>query len=110
FMGGFLLALAMQRWNLHRRIALVTVRAMGTSPAMVVAGFMVATAFVSMWVSNTATAVMMLPIGVSVLLLVAKLREEGPPAGAGAAEEVDVESTERSEEHTSELQSREKLV
>lgn len=98
FMGGFLLALAMQRWNLHRRIALVTVRAMGTSPAMVVAGFMVATAFVSMWVSNTATAVMMLPIGVSVLLLVAKLREEGPPAGAGAAEEVDVESTEAKEQ------------
>src|SRR5690606_5779776 len=66
--------------------------------AMVVAGFMVATAFVSMWVSNTATAVMMLPIGVSVLLLVAKLREEGPPAGAGAAEEVDVEPTEAKEQ------------
>ncbi|WP_208006731.1 SLC13 family permease [Aeromicrobium phragmitis] len=73
FMGGFMLALAMQRWNLHRRIALVTVRAMGTNPAMVVAGFMLATAFISMWVSNTATAVMMLPIGVSVLTLVANL-------------------------------------
>ena len=48
FMGGFMLALAMQRWNLHRRIALVTVRAMGTSPSMVVAGFMVATGFLSM--------------------------------------------------------------
>lgn len=78
FMGGFLIALAMQRWNLHRRIALLTVRAMGTSPSMVIAGFMIATAFVSMWVSNTATAVMMLPIGVSVLLLVARLRDEVP--------------------------------
>ncbi|PVY96187.1 SLC13 family permease [Actinomycetospora cinnamomea] len=70
FMGGFLLALAMQRWNLHRRIALVTIRAMGTNPTMLIAGFMVATGFLSMWVSNTATSVMMLPIGVSVLLLV----------------------------------------
>ncbi|MGO0575476.1 SLC13 family permease [Ornithinimicrobium panacihumi] len=76
FMGGFLLALAMQRWNLHRRIALLTVSAMGTNPAMVIAGFMIATGFLSMWVSNTATAVMMLPIGVSVLMLVAKLGTE----------------------------------
>ena len=70
FMGGFLLALAMQRWNLHRRIALLTVNAMGTKPTMVIAGFMIATGFLSMWVSNTATAVMMIPIGVSVLVLV----------------------------------------
>ncbi len=94
FMGGFLLALAMQRWNLHRRIALVTVRAMGTSPSMVVAGFMVATAFLSMWVSNTATAVMMLPIGVSVLLLVAKLKDEVPAGAPGADGETDLQSQE----------------
>src|SRR5690606_13016215 len=94
FMGGFLLALAMQRWNLHRRIALVTVRAMGTSPSMVVAGFMVATAFLSMWVSNTATAVMMLPIGVSVLLLVANLRDEVPAGAPGAGGETDLQSEE----------------
>lgn len=97
FMGGFMLALAMQRWNLHRRIALVTVRAMGTNPAMVVAGFMVATGFLSMWVSNTATAVMMLPIGVSVLMLVVGLEgQEEPEAttaddGSGAPEEAATE-------------------
>ncbi|HEY4614040.1 MAG TPA: DASS family sodium-coupled anion symporter [Citricoccus sp.] len=78
FMGGFILALGMQRWNLHRRIALVTVRAMGTRPGGVVAGFMIATAFLSMWVSNTATAVMMIPIGVSVLTLVVA-RDPGEP-------------------------------
>ncbi len=91
FMGGFMLALAMQRWNLHRRIALITVRAMGTNPAMVVAGFMIATGFLSMWVSNTATAVMMLPIGVSVLLLVAGLGGDGAPT---PAETADPESSE----------------
>lgn len=96
FMGGFMLALAMQRWNLHRRIALVTVRAMGTNPAMVVAGFMAATGFLSMWVSNTATAVMMIPIGVSVLMLVAKLSDdvEAPESvtGDGAAGDLDLTS------------------
>ena len=78
FMGGFILALAMQRWDLHRRIALVTVRAMGTKPGGVVAGFMIATGFLSMWVSNTATAVMMIPIGVSVLTLVVAADRSNP--------------------------------
>ncbi|MDN5765097.1 MAG: DASS family sodium-coupled anion symporter [Humibacillus sp.] len=86
FMGGFMLALAMQRWNLHRRIALLTVRAMGTKPPQVIAGFMIATGFLSMWVSNTATAVMMLPIGVSVLLLVGNL---GGPKEDEATDEDD---------------------
>lgn len=85
FMGGFLLALAMQRWNLHRRIALRTVSLMGTRPAMVVAGFMIATGFLSMWVSNTATAVMMLPIGVSVLALVATLSDDVEDPGEDGA-------------------------
>ena len=70
FMGGFLLSLSMQRWGLHRRIALSTLRIVGTSPARVVAGFMFTTALLSMWLSNTATVVMMLPIALSVIGLV----------------------------------------
>ena len=73
FMGGFVLALAMQKWNLHTRIALGIVLLVGTSPRRLVAGFMIASGFMSMWVSNTATAVMMLPVGLSVLHLVSKL-------------------------------------
>lgn len=71
FMGGFLIALALQRWNLHRRMALAVVKVVGTSPKRIVLGFMLATGFLSMWVSNTATAVVMLPIGTSVLALTA---------------------------------------
>jgi len=69
FLGGFLIALAIEKWGLHRRIALLTVRAVGTSPTRLVGGFMLATAIVSMWISNTATTVMMLPIGLSVVAL-----------------------------------------
>lgn len=86
FMGGFMIALAMQRWNLHKRIALLVVRAVGTKPDRLIAGFMIATAFISMWVSNTATTVMMLPIGLSVLLLV--LDRVGAASDAGTAERV----------------------
>lgn len=70
FLGGFLLALAMQRWNLHRRIALRTILIFGTKPRAIIAGFMLAAAGLSMWVSNTATVVMMLPIATSVIELV----------------------------------------
>ncbi len=80
FMGGFLLALGMQRWNLHRRIALLVLRSMGSRTNALIAGFMIATGFLSMWVSNTATAVMMLPIGISVLLLVKKITDGEDPA------------------------------
>ncbi|WP_233705574.1 SLC13 family permease [Helicobacter cetorum] len=73
FMGGFILALSMQKWNLHTRIALGIILLVGTSPRRLILGFMIATGFLSMWVSNTATAVMMLPVGMSVLHLVAKL-------------------------------------
>lgn len=70
FMGGFILGLAMQRWQLHKRFALRTVLFVGTSPVRLIGGFMLATAFLSMWVSNTATVVMMFPVGLSVLGLV----------------------------------------
>jgi len=69
FLGGFLLARGMERWGLPRRIALRVVGFSGTSPRGVVGGFMLATALLSMWVSNTATAMIMLPIGLSVLEL-----------------------------------------
>lgn len=70
FIGGFMIALTMQRWNLHRRIALDIIHRVGGGPARLVLGFMVAAAFLSMWVSNTATAVMMVPIGLAIVLQV----------------------------------------
>ena len=76
FMGGFFVAMAMQRWKLHRRIALHIVRFLGTSPRRIVLGFMCATAFLSMWISNTATAMMMFPIGLAVILHVVKVIEK----------------------------------
>ncbi len=70
FMGGFILALAMEKTSLHRRIALNIVSRVGTRPSSIILGFMLAAAFLSMWVSNTATAMMMLPIALSVISLV----------------------------------------
>ena len=75
FLGGFLLALTLERWNLHKRIALKIVLLIGTRPTLLVGGFMIATALLSMWVSNTATAMMMIPMGMSVLSLVNDRRE-----------------------------------
>ncbi|MBB1252106.1 SLC13 family permease [Streptomyces alkaliterrae] len=82
FLGGFVIALAMQKWNLHRRIALLVMRAIGTKPKQLILGVMIATGFLSMWVSNTATTLMMLPIGVSVLALVIGKRTGVDPAKA----------------------------
>jgi solute carrier family 13 (sodium-dependent dicarboxylate transporter), member 2/3/5 len=76
FLGGFLLALSLQRWGLDRRIALQTLRLVGMRRRRLVGGFMVATALLSMWVSNTATAMMMVPIGISVLALLESEGEE----------------------------------
>ncbi len=68
FLGGFMIALTMEKWNLHRRIALNIIHAVGGGPARIVLGFMIAAAFLSMWISNTATAVMMVPIGLAIIL------------------------------------------
>jgi sodium-dependent dicarboxylate transporter 2/3/5 len=67
YMGGFMLAIAIEKWNLHKRIALNIIKVIGTNVSKIILGFMVATAFLSMWISNTATAVMMLPIGMSIV-------------------------------------------
>ena len=82
FLGGFLLALSMQRWGLDRRVALLTLRFTGDRPAGIVAGIMLATAGLSMFVSNTATAAMMLPIALSVVALLHK-RGQTPLPAAG---------------------------
>jgi sodium-dependent dicarboxylate transporter 2/3/5 len=78
FLGGFLIALAMQRWELHRRLALAIVVRAGVGPKRLIAGVMLATAALSMWISNTATAMMMLPIGLS---LVAAVKDRPDPPG-----------------------------
>ena len=67
FMGGFLIALALERWDLHKRFALSVLVLAGAIPVGLIAGFMAATAALSMWISNTATTLMMLPIALSVL-------------------------------------------
>src|SRR5210317_1572056 len=67
FIGGFLMAFAMERWDLHRRIAIKVLMFFGISPGRILMGFMVATAFLSMWMSNTATTMMMIPIALSII-------------------------------------------
>lgn len=67
YMGGFIIAIAIEKWNLHKRIALNIINIIGSDIKKIILGFMVATAFLSMWISNTATAVMMLPIGIAII-------------------------------------------
>ncbi|AFN74939.1 putative Na(+)-dicarboxylate cotransporter (solute carrier family 13 protein) [Melioribacter roseus P3M-2] len=67
FVGGFIIAVAMEKWKLHKRIAVNIIYLLGNSPGKIILGFMIASAFISMWISNTATAVMLLPIGLSVI-------------------------------------------
>jgi sodium-dependent dicarboxylate transporter 2/3/5 len=76
FLGGFLLAAGMQRVGLHRRIALEIVSRVGTSPDRIILGFMLATGFLSMWISNTATAIMMYAVGLSVIGFVASKTDD----------------------------------
>ena len=68
FLGGFMIAVTMEKWRLHKRIALWIIRAIGGGPSGITGGFMLAAAFLSMWISNTATAIMMIPIGLAVIL------------------------------------------
>lgn len=77
FMGGFIIAIAMQRWDLHRRIALNIIAFIGSKPRNIIAGFMVSSAFMSMWVSNTAATLMMLPIAMSVIELTKSTQNVG---------------------------------
>ena len=72
YLGGFMIAIAIERWNLHKRIALNIINLIGTNVSKIILGFMVATAAMSMWISNTATSVMMLPIGMAII---AQLRD-----------------------------------
>ncbi|NQV02376.1 MAG: anion permease, partial [Bacteroidia bacterium] len=67
FIGGFIVALAMQKWDLHKRIALKILMVIGVGPGRILLGFMIATAFLSMWISNTATTMMMIPILISII-------------------------------------------
>ena len=78
FLGGFLIALAMERWEVHRRIAFGLIGVLGLRPGRIVGGFMIAAAALSMWVSNTATTLMMLPIAISVLALLPRKHADEP--------------------------------
>ncbi len=75
FLGGFMIALAMEKWNLHKRVSLLIIRTIGGSPGRIIFGFMLASALMSMFISNTATTIMMLPIGLAIIL---KLEESFP--------------------------------
>ena len=74
-LGGFVIATGIERWNLHKRLALNIVSRVGTSPTMLVLGFMVATSLISMWISNTATTLMMAPIAISAAAALKQKRE-----------------------------------
>jgi solute carrier family 13 (sodium-dependent dicarboxylate transporter), member 2/3/5 len=77
FMGGFMIGLAIEKWNLHKRIALRIVQKTGTSGNRIILGFIIATAFLSMWLSNTATAMMMFPIALSVIAVMKDHQQQG---------------------------------
>jgi sodium-dependent dicarboxylate transporter 2/3/5 len=68
FIGGFMIAVTMEKWRLHKRVALWVIRRLGGGPSRIILGFMIAAAFLSMWISNTATAIMMVPIAMAIIL------------------------------------------
>lgn len=78
FMGGFMIGLAIEKWNLHKRIALHIVKRTGTSGDRIILGFIIATGFISMWLSNTATTMMMFPIALSVIVVMKEHEKPGP--------------------------------
>jgi sodium-dependent dicarboxylate transporter 2/3/5 len=85
FMGGFMLSLAMERWQLHRRIALAIIARVGTRPRSLLMGFLMAAAFVSMWTSNASTTMMLMPIGLSVYGMMRAAQGARQAADFGAA-------------------------
>ena len=78
FLGGFLIGLAIEKWKLHKRIALQIVKHTGTSGDRIILGFIIATGFISMWLSNTATTMMMFPIALSVIVVMKEHEKPGP--------------------------------
>lgn len=76
FLGGFIIAIAIERWNLHQRIAMNIIKFIGTNSQRIILGFMVATAFLSMWISNTATTLMMLPIGLAIAKKISEMQQD----------------------------------
>ncbi|TCP49928.1 sodium-dependent dicarboxylate transporter 2/3/5 [Tamaricihabitans halophyticus] len=91
FMGGFLIAIALEKWGLHRRIALSIVRVLGTSVQRIILGFILATGVVSIWITNTATAMMMIPMGTAIVAQVRDMQRE-----SSRASEEDVAKFEKS--------------
>lgn len=77
YMGGFMLAMAIEKWNLHKRIALHIIKLIGENIRLIILGFMLATAFLSMWISNTATSLMMLPIAIAVSTQLSGIKNNG---------------------------------
>jgi solute carrier family 13 (sodium-dependent dicarboxylate transporter), member 2/3/5 len=85
FLGGFILSIAVQKWGLHRRVALAVLRRTGTTPRRVLLGFMLATALLSMWFSNSATAIMMVPVAAAAIAHLPRVDGERKAEGLSAA-------------------------
>jgi solute carrier family 13 (sodium-dependent dicarboxylate transporter), member 2/3/5 len=84
-LGGFIIAKSVERWGLHERLALLTVAQAGSSPQGLIAGFLIASALLSGWISNTATAIMLMPVALSVAYALGAQRQAGSPLAVGLA-------------------------